>query len=418
MWTTEKLIRLEEMKNEKQYHVEINADKMSRYIFDNESKTLAGSRVSEYYRALGLSTHKKIEERSSPLTGCMVLMGGVIVSTWATYSLYKDGYVQSWYFLFGLALLLFFIFIFVSFYILSDETIFRYSLDEGWKKRFESVCKSIKELSYSDGLWCYIDDSDLTKASVGDSTPPFVLLEGAECATIEGSEGDLLCLYPDHVFLKYQKKEYQFRDFKELRVKSGKVKYTPTDDTHYADGEICGTQWMHSNKDGSRDRRHKENKEINTYRLSVLTLSIGEVEFNIAASKNTTVANLEKRLRSFIDSQPQSVIDDVIEDNRERQEGKTDTIGTSPKKFYLTLVTCLFLGVLGIHRFANGKLLSGFLQFFTLGGALIWWLFDLIMILTGRFKDENGLRIPNPNKAVTWVVSLVIVFFMGRFLLR
>jgi len=54
---------------------------------------------------------------------------------------------------------------------------------------------------------------------------------------------------------------------------------------------------------------------------------------------------------------------------------------------------CFFLGVFGAHRFYVGKIGTGLLQLVTLGGLGIWMLFDLIMLLTGEFRDKDGNRI-------------------------
>jgi TM2 domain-containing membrane protein YozV len=54
---------------------------------------------------------------------------------------------------------------------------------------------------------------------------------------------------------------------------------------------------------------------------------------------------------------------------------------------------CFFLGALGIHRFYVGKIGTGILQLITLGGLGIWALVDFIMIVTGNFKDKQGLVI-------------------------
>lgn len=64
-------------------------------------------------------------------------------------------------------------------------------------------------------------------------------------------------------------------------------------------------------------------------------------------------------------------------------------------KWLVTLLLCLFLGGLGVHRFYNGKIGTGILQLITLGGCGIWTLIDLIMIITGNFTDKDG----NPIKA-------------------
>lgn len=55
-----------------------------------------------------------------------------------------------------------------------------------------------------------------------------------------------------------------------------------------------------------------------------------------------------------------------------------------------TLLLCIFLGGLGIHRFYSGSTAIGVVQLLTLGGCGIWTLVDLILIATGSFKDGSG----------------------------
>lgn len=63
----------------------------------------------------------------------------------------------------------------------------------------------------------------------------------------------------------------------------------------------------------------------------------------------------------------------------------------SPKSRLAALLLCLFLGILGIHRFYVGKVGTGIIIILTFGGFLgIWPLIDLIMIAAGSFKDKQG----------------------------
>lgn len=67
----------------------------------------------------------------------------------------------------------------------------------------------------------------------------------------------------------------------------------------------------------------------------------------------------------------------------------------SDKDFVATLLLCFFLGSLGVHRFYVGKVGTGILMLLTFGGFGIWFIIDLIMIVTGNFKDKYGRYIKN-----------------------
>src|SRR5947207_1410998 len=51
------------------------------------------------------------------------------------------------------------------------------------------------------------------------------------------------------------------------------------------------------------------------------------------------------------------------------------------------------LGIFGAHRFYVGKIGTGILQLCTLGGCGLWWLYDLILLAAGEFRDENNRRL-------------------------
>lgn len=64
--------------------------------------------------------------------------------------------------------------------------------------------------------------------------------------------------------------------------------------------------------------------------------------------------------------------------------------GGEQKDWLTTLLLCVFTGGLGVHRFYTGHTGIGVAQLFTLGGCGIWAIYDLIMIITGQFRDANG----------------------------
>ena len=69
----------------------------------------------------------------------------------------------------------------------------------------------------------------------------------------------------------------------------------------------------------------------------------------------------------------------------------------SEKGFVPTALLCYFLGVLGIHRFYAGKVGTGILMILTFGGFGIWIMVDMVLIITGSFKDKQRLLIKASN---------------------
>jgi hypothetical protein len=74
--------------------------------------------------------------------------------------------------------------------------------------------------------------------------------------------------------------------------------------------------------------------------------------------------------------------------NRNIQENTENTV--SSKNWWAAFFLCLFLGTLGIHRFYAGRIVSGILMLLTFGGAGIWILIDLVLLITKNFADGEG----------------------------
>ena len=61
----------------------------------------------------------------------------------------------------------------------------------------------------------------------------------------------------------------------------------------------------------------------------------------------------------------------------------------SEKSRGVALALASVLGPFGGHRFYVGKTGTGVLMAATLGGLGVWWLYDLILVASGSFRDAN-----------------------------
>ncbi|WP_026777841.1 TM2 domain-containing protein [Polaribacter sp. Hel_I_88] len=78
-------------------------------------------------------------------------------------------------------------------------------------------------------------------------------------------------------------------------------------------------------------------------------------------------------------------------DTVEKEEVTNYTaVSYSGKSQTTALLLSIFLGGLGIDRFYLGYTLLGVLKLITLGGFGIWYIIDLVMIITGDLQPKNG----------------------------
>jgi len=61
------------------------------------------------------------------------------------------------------------------------------------------------------------------------------------------------------------------------------------------------------------------------------------------------------------------------------------------KDWQVAMLLCMFLGVIGMHRFYVGKNGTGVLMLLTSGGFGIWWLVDLLMLIFDNFTAAEGV---------------------------
>lgn len=84
------------------------------------------------------------------------------------------------------------------------------------------------------------------------------------------------------------------------------------------------------------------------------------------------------------------------------------------KDFMTTAMLSLFLGGLGVDRFYLGQVGLGILKIVTFAGLGIWYIVDLILVLTGSIKDKNGNSLANREKNLKPALIIVgIVVAVG-----
>ena len=90
-----------------------------------------------------------------------------------------------------------------------------------------------------------------------------------------------------------------------------------------------------------------------------------------------------------------TTLSSIISDVNAEEAAKRSDSSNSPKSRTTTLLLCLFLGILGAHRFYVGKTGSaiGMLLLNFTGIGEIWAIIDFINILCGSFKDSDGKKI-------------------------
>jgi len=83
----------------------------------------------------------------------------------------------------------------------------------------------------------------------------------------------------------------------------------------------------------------------------------------------------------------------ITQEEFDKQKEKllnSNSLSSSQQDWFVALLLCFFIGIIGAHRFYVGKIGTGVLMVFTLGGLGIWTFIDLILIIVGKFKNKDG----------------------------
>jgi hypothetical protein len=77
-------------------------------------------------------------------------------------------------------------------------------------------------------------------------------------------------------------------------------------------------------------------------------------------------------------------------DDEEDVAPESEQPDVSPRSRGVALGLCV-AGIFGLHRFYVGKTKTAIAMLLTGGGLGIWWLYDLVLVAAGEFRDSDDL---------------------------
>lgn len=126
--------------------------------------------------------------------------------------------------------------------------------------------------------------------------------------------------------------------------------------------------------------------------------------------------NNEKKSSEKTNNFEEVTVNNYASDEITNQSQQERIVDFDPKldNYKRTLITCLFAGVFGFHRFFNGKVGTGLLMLVTCGGCGIWMLIDYVKLTQKNFTDGNGEAISYEgafNDLLVNKITLAILIF-------
>lgn len=166
--------------------------------------------------------------------------------------------------------------------IASRSYVLHYMLDAAAAEQWEKITATLKPISSCWALWSLDNPSDLSEslgsatterseAKVLINTPPPWVVTNVQVPVIS-LRGQNLYFLPDGILIETDE-EYAMVPYKGLRYTCGTKRFLEREAP--ADAKILETTWLHTNKDGSRDKRYSYNPSYSLCSYGTLHISRG-----------------------------------------------------------------------------------------------------------------------------------------------
>ena len=279
------------MPDNKYLKVTIASDSLTRSICDgNDLQICSNDNIAEAYSDLDFEKFGGKND-SEYYDSCTLFLAVVLIAIYFTYQLssprYLNGYSSALIFVVLVVVELTVITIFPRWFNLNQKLKLRYELTPQWSDRFCSLTSSATNLAESSGLYVIGDNGKLEGLKKVDA-PRFLDIEGSEAIRFTSDAGREILIYPDHI-LSYESIKGKVVGLETSSVSDIKISHTTRlhtaeDAKEYPDGHIVAERWEYANKDGSKDKRRKDNRLINTYEFHSVIISWGMLNCSIVSS--------------------------------------------------------------------------------------------------------------------------------------
>lgn len=155
-----------------------------------------------------------------------------------------------------------------------------YEMSEDAKEELDSTNKFLEGIMESDEVFLVNESVDLDEDNPADmkiiDRTPLTFKEGndeiqtnVKTYTLEGANKKIIFL-PDSIFIKDPSGKTAL-SLKEVEINLGKMTFLEEGDVAY-DATVIGKSYQHLNKDGSKDKRYKDNPELTLVDYGILSI--------------------------------------------------------------------------------------------------------------------------------------------------